>query len=83
MTFFARDFCFFINFKLLKKMDKKASLNVAEVKAATMKKPYIKPDFEEILLESNTILLAASAPVSPTGTGSAQSQNFNLGNLFE
>lgn len=81
MTFFARDFCFFINFKLLKKMDKKASLNVAEVKAATMKKPYIKPDFEEILLESNTILLAASAPVSPTGN--AQSQNFNLGNLFE
>ena len=64
-------------------MDKKASLNVAEVKAATMKKPYIKPDFEEILLESNTILLAASAPVSPTGIGSAESQNFNLGNLFE
>lgn len=62
-------------------MDKKASLNVAEVKAATMKKPYIKPDFEEILLESNTILLAASANnVSPTG--SASSQNF-VNQLFE
>ncbi|MBR4678002.1 MAG: hypothetical protein IKO99_08360 [Bacteroidales bacterium] len=55
-------------------MDKKASLNVAEVKAATMKKPYIKPDFEEILLESNTILLAASASnVTPTGNASSQS----------
>ena len=62
-------------------MDKKASLNVAEVKAATMKKPYIKPDFEEILLESNTILLAASAS-NVTPTGDAHSQNFNMDNLF-
>ena len=79
MTFFARDFCFFINFKLLKKMDKKASLNVAEVKAATMKKPYIKPDFEEILLESNTILLAASATQNSTSPNGAAQGLFGLG----
>ena len=35
--------------------------NVAEVKAATRKKPYIKPDFKVINLEDTTKLLAASA----------------------
>ena len=35
--------------------------NVAEVKAATRKKPYIKPDFEVINLEDTPKLLAASA----------------------
>jgi hypothetical protein len=34
--------------------------NVAEVKAATRKKPYIKPDFEVIDLEDTPKLLAAS-----------------------
>ena len=46
-------------------MDRKASLNVAEVKAATRKKPYIKPDFEVIDLEDTPKLLAASG----VGTG--------------
>ena len=46
-------------------MDRKASLNVAEVKAATRKKPYIKPDFVVSNLEDTPKLLAASGPTVP------------------
>ncbi len=60
-------------------MDRKASLNVAEVKAATRKKPYIKPDFEVINLEDTPKLLAGSASTfgaNRNGYGQAQELNF-------
>ncbi len=58
-------------------MDRKASLNVAEVKAATRKKPYIKPDFEVINLEDTPKLLAASKTQNFSGTAT---QYKTLGN---
>ena len=47
-------------------MDRDECLNVAGVKAATNKKPYIKPDFEVINLEDTPILLSSSVDASTT-----------------
>jgi hypothetical protein len=56
-------------------MDRKASLNVAEVKAVTRKKPYIKPDFEVINLEDTPKLLAASGPNTGATLGASSYQS--------
>jgi hypothetical protein len=42
--------------------------NVAEVKAATNKKPYIKPAFEVINLEDTPKLLAGSGNAGASGS---------------
>ena len=53
--------------------------NVAEVKAATRKKPYIKPDFEVIDLEDTPKLLAASGNAAGASINALQ-QNDWFGN---
>ena len=49
-------------------MDGKKSLHVAQVKAATQKKPYVKPGFEVINLEDTLQLLAASKTQNFSGS---------------
>jgi hypothetical protein len=50
--------------------------NVAEVKAATNKKPYVKPSFEVINLEDTPKLLAGSGNAGASGTASFSNGTF-------
>ena len=62
-------------------MDGKQSLKVAEVKAATHKKPYIKPCFEVINLEDTPILLAASGNTTINGSYGTKFRYQEINNL--